>query len=417
MQPKSPLIGTFVLDCLNSKNVVLYHSSNKSGIMKKLGIFGSTGSIGENALQVVRNNPDRFRVVCLTAHSNVELLVKQALEFKPESVCIIDEAGYDILVKGLGNSGIRLLCGKNALSRLACESDFDTMVGAIVGFAGLIPTLEAIKAGKDIALANKETLVVAGEIVNHLLEKHRVGLIPIDSEHSALFQCLVGESASSVRKIILTASGGPFLHKPKEEFASITLKEALRHPNWNMGSKITIDSATLMNKGLEVIEAHWLFGLAPEKIDVAIHPQSIIHSMVEFVDGSTKAQMGVPDMKVPIQYALSYPERIKNGFDAFDFRKVSRLDFMEPDHDKFQCLQLAYDALAELGTMPAVLNAANEVVVEYFLKERIPFIDIPKYIDRTMHAHDVRHDPDLETVIDADRWAREFVKNELGNFH
>lgn len=385
--------------------------------MKKLGIFGSTGSIGENALQVVRNNPDRFRVVCLTAHSNTELLVRQALEFKPDSVCIVEESGYATLARSLANSGIRLLSGKQALADLAREADFDTMVGAIVGFAGLLPTLEAIKAGKDIALANKETLVVAGEIVNHLLEKHRVGLIPIDSEHSALFQCLVGESSSSVRKIILTASGGPFLNKPKEEFGAITLKEALRHPNWNMGSKITIDSATLMNKGLEVIEAHWLFGLTPEKIDVAIHPQSIIHSMVEFIDGSTKAQMGVPDMKLPIQYALAYPERIKNGFDAFDFRKSNRLDFMEPDHDKFQCLRLAYDALAELGTMPAVLNAANEVVVDHFLNERIRFIEIPQFIEKAMQAHTVKLDPDLEEVVEADRWAREFVKKELRNSH
>lgn len=383
--------------------------------MKKLGIFGSTGSIGENVLHVVRNNPDRFQVVCLTAHTNAKLLVTQALEFRPDSVCVADESGYKYVNDKLKNTDIRVLCGKETLLELAREAKYDMMVGAIVGFAGLLPTIEAIKAGKDIALANKETLVVAGEMVNHLLEKHRVTMIPIDSEHSALFQCLVGENSSSVRKIILTASGGPFLLKPKEDFESITVAEALKHPNWNMGSKITIDSATLMNKGLEVIEAHWLFGLQPEKIDVAIHPQSIIHSMVEFVDGSTKAQMGVPDMKVPIQYALSYPERIKNGFDSFDFRKTTRLDFFEPDHSKFRCLQLAFDALKELGTMPAVLNAANEITVDHFLKEKIRFVDIPKHIEAAMEAHTLRHDPDLDAVLEADRWARDFVKKSLKN--
>ncbi|MBL7959203.1 1-deoxy-D-xylulose-5-phosphate reductoisomerase [bacterium] len=382
--------------------------------MKKLGIFGSTGSIGKNALQVVRNNPDRFKVVCLTANSNVDLLVEQALQFIPEIVCISDQTGFKIVRERLRPTGIQVLCGAEALSDLAREANFNMMVGAIVGFAGLLPTIEAIKAGKDIALANKETLVVAGEIVNRLLEEHCVRLIPIDSEHSALFQCLVGEDRTSIRKIILTASGGPFLHKPKEEFGNITVSEALKHPNWKMGSKITIDSATLMNKGLEVIEAHWLFGLSPDKIDVAIHPQSIIHSMVEFVDGSTKAQMGAPDMKVPIQYALSYPERIKNGFNAFNFRKTNRLDFFKPDRAKFKCLSLAYDALKELGTMPAVLNAANEVVVENFLKERIKFVDIPKYIKKTMQAHDVMHDPDLGCILEADQWARNYVKKSLG---
>lgn len=385
--------------------------------MKRIAIFGSTGSIGENVRHVVRNNPDRFRVVCLTAHSNAELLVQQALELRPESVCLVGEQGRDYLSKELSQTGIRTYFGSTSLCDLANDVSFDVMVGAIVGFAGLLPTLEAIKSGKHVALANKETLVVAGEIVNHMLEKHRVDMIPIDSEHSALFQCLVGESRDSVRKIILTASGGPFLNKPKEDFAAITVKEALKHPNWNMGSKITIDSATLMNKGLEVIEAHWLFGLPASQIDVAIHPQSIVHSMVEFIDGSTKAQMGAPDMKVPIQYALSYPERIKNGFDSFDFRKTNRLDFFEADRDKFKCLQLAYDALQTLGTMPAVLNAANEIVVDHFLKEKIRFSDIPTYIEKAMETHKVTFDPKLEDVIDADRWAREFVKQALKNSH
>ena len=366
-------------------------------------------------LQVVRNNPDRFQVVCLTAQKNVDLLVKQALEFKPELICIADSTGFKIAKERLANTGIHILCGKEGLSDLAREAKFDMMIGAIVGFAGLMPTIEAIKAGKNVALANKETLVVAGEIVNRLLETHRVTLMPIDSEHSALFQCLVGESKESIRKIILTASGGPFLDKPKDQFGSITVSEALKHPNWNMGSKITIDSATLMNKGLEVIEAHWLFGLHHNKIDVVIHPQSIVHSMVEFIDGSTKAQMGAPDMKVPIQYAMSYPERIKNGFETLDFRKTNRLDFFLPDYSKFRCLQLAYDALKELGTMPAVLNAANEVAVEYFLNEKIKFVDIPRHIESAMHAHTVVHNQDLSGVFEADRWAREFVIKSLKN--
>ncbi|MCK6542164.1 1-deoxy-D-xylulose-5-phosphate reductoisomerase [bacterium] len=378
--------------------------------MKRIGLFGSTGSIGENVLQVIRNHPDRFTVQCLTANTNAELLIKQALEFKPQSVAIVSDEGYTQLHSGLSGTGIRIYHGHDAIVQMARDENYDLMIGAIVGFAGFLPTIEAIRAGKDIGLANKETLVVGGAIVNGLLSKHQARLIPIDSEHSALFQCLVGEDMRSVRKLILTASGGPFLHTPAEDFSSITVARALKHPNWSMGAKITIDSATLMNKGLEVIEAHWLFGVGADRIDVAIHPQSIIHSMVEFVDGSTKAQLGVPDMKVPIQYAMTYPERMTNNFDVFDFRKWNRLDFYEPDRNKFRCLKLAYDALETGGSMPAVLNAANEIAVAGFLQEKIRFTDIASSIESAMQAHTCVRDPDIASVIETDRWARAYAQ-------
>ena len=361
-------------------------------------------------LQVVRNNPDRFQVVCLTAQKNVDLLVKQALEFKPELICIADSTGFKIAKERLANTGIHILCGKEGLSDLAREAKFDMMIGAIVGFAGLMPTIEAIKAGKNVALANKETLVVAGEIVNRLLETHRVTLMPIDSEHSALFQCLVGESKESIRKIILTASGGPFLDKPKDQFGSITVSEALKHPNWNMGSKITIDSATLMNKGLEVIEARWLFGLPKEKISVVVHPQSIIHSMVEFVDGSVKAQLGMPDMRLPIQYALTFPKRLENDFPKTDFTTIKELTFFEPDLEKFQCLKLAYDALKAEGTAPCILNAANEIAVKGFLKGEISFSKIPFIIDKALEKIENHSSPNLETIIECDKVTRKFAE-------
>ncbi|NUM80571.1 1-deoxy-D-xylulose-5-phosphate reductoisomerase [bacterium] len=381
--------------------------------MKRLGLFGSTGSIGENVLNVVRHNPDAFEIVCLTAHHNVQKLADQALEFRPQSVCICAEEHAGYLKEKLSGTSIRITHGHTGLVDLAREESFDMMVGAIVGSAGLLPTIEAIKAGKNIALANKETLVVAGEIVNHLLEKHKVDLIPIDSEHSALFQCLVGESSDSVKRLILTASGGPFLHTPVEEFETLTVESALKHPNWNMGAKITVDSATMMNKGLEVIEAHWLFRMPSEKIDIIIHPQSIIHSMVEFVDGSIKSQMGLPDMKLPIQYALTYPGRIQNGYESVDFTKYNRLDFYQPDTKKFPCLRLAYDALKAMGTMPAVLNAANEMAVSKFLKREIGFNDIPRWIEKAMNAHSIHPDPSLDDVLEADRWAREFCSGEI----
>ncbi len=381
--------------------------------MKRLGIFGSTGSIGVNALEILRAHPDRFQVTCLSANRNSELLARQALEFRPEAVCLCDEGQVEELKRRLAGTRIRVLQGQAGLATMARELAFDMMVGAIVGSAGLVPTLEAIRTGKDIALANKETLVVAGEIVNELKTRHGVKLIPIDSEHSALFQCMVGERPETIRRLILTASGGPFLFTPSEEFEHITVEQALRHPNWNMGAKITIDSATLINKGLEVIEAHWLFGVEPDKIEVVIHPQSIVHSMVEFVDSSVKAQLGLPDMKVPIQYALSYPERMRNGLEAVDFVKLKQLDFFAPDRQKFRSLSLAFDALKELGTVPAVMNAANEVVVDRFLKKQIRFADIPAYIEEAMERGPRKTRPSLEDVLEADRWAREFVARRI----
>lgn len=380
--------------------------------MRRIGLFGSTGSIGRNVLEVVRSNPDAFTIACLTAQSNVELLARQACEFRPEAVCIADENCADSLRKELHGKGIRVMSGPTSLVRLARECEYDMMIGAIVGFAGLLPTLEAIKAGRRIGLANKETLVVAGEIVIDLAKSHGIDLIPIDSEHSALFQCMVGEDSSHIRRLILTASGGPFRSTAPEEFEHITPEMALRHPNWNMGAKITIDSATLMNKGLEIIEAHWLFGISPERIDVVVHPQSIIHSMVEYVDSSVKAQMGLPDMKIPIQYALAYPERLANGFETLDLVKLGRLDFFAPDRRKFPCLQLAYEALRELGTMPSVVNAANEVAVECFLRGQLGFTGIPQVIEKAMMNHTVKHKPTLEDVLDADRWARDFARRE-----
>lgn len=379
--------------------------------MKTIALFGSTGSIGLNVLEVVRSNPDQFRVACLTARSSVEQLAQQALEFRPEVVCLTDERLVPELKRHLSGLSVRVVGGPGALAEVAREASYDQMIGAMVGSAGLLPTIEAITSGRQVGLANKETLVVAGEIVNKLLAKHRVDLIPIDSEHSALFQCMAGENPAAIDRLILTASGGPFLHTPAVEFDRITPEKALKHPNWNMGAKITIDSATLMNKGLEIIEAHWLFGVSPERIHVVIHPQSIIHSMVQFVDSSVKAQMGLPDMKVPIQYAMSYPHRIRNGFESLDLIKVGRLDFFEPDRERFPCIQLAYDALNELGTMPAVLNAANEIAVGLFLNRQIAFTDIPRLIAQAMSHHHKVSTPELEDVLDADRWARDFVQN------
>lgn len=380
--------------------------------MTRLAILGSTGSIGVNALDVVRRNPGRFSISFLTAKNNVDLLARQALEFHPAAVAVSDERGYEKLKQALSGTHVRILCGIKAPETLSREESYDTMVAAIVGSAGLLPTVEALRRGKRVALANKETLVCAGTVVKELIFQHGASIIPIDSEHSALFQCLVGETVDHVERIILTASGGPFLHTPAESFKDITVERALKHPNWTMGAKITIDSATLMNKGLEVIEAHWLFALPRKKISVLVHPQSIVHSMVEFIDGSIKAQMGVPDMKVPIQYALTYPERVESTFDRVDWTKSNRLEFLDPDKVKFPCLQLAYDALDAEGTMPAVLNAANECLVEKFLRRTIRFTDIPAGIGHAMELHDVIRDPSLDDIVNADRWAREMINEK-----
>jgi 1-deoxy-D-xylulose-5-phosphate reductoisomerase len=378
--------------------------------MKKVLILGSTGSIGVNALNVIRKFPDRFSVAGLTANSNISVLSQQIEEFKPEFVVINDRSKVTELSK-IVNNKVEIISSENGLVEAAQKYDYDILVGAIVGFAGLIPTLEAIKRGKRIALANKETLVVAGEIVTRLVAENGSEIIPVDSEHSAIYQCLIGENLMEVEKLILTASGGPFLNKEKSFFDNATVDEALNHPNWKMGSKITIDSATMMNKGLEVIEAHWLFGLPVEKISVVIHPQSIIHSLVQFVDGSIKAQLGLPDMKLPIQYALTFPERLTNDFERTNLPSINQLTFFEPDFDKFECLKLAYSALKTGGTAPCILNAANEVAVEKFLKGIIRFSEIPALINKALDNIENHSNPDIETIIECDKLTRNFVNN------
>ena len=377
--------------------------------MKKIAILGSTGSIGTNSLEVISQLPDLFCVTYLTAHKNIDLLRQQIDRYHPKGVVILGDCSASVLRK-LMNGTTEVLSGEEGLQEIIRRDDVDMVISSLVGFAGLKPTIEAIKSGKTVALANKETMVVAGAVINRLLKKHGVRLIPIDSEHSAVLQCLVGENMANVARLILTASGGPFLNTPKEKLEHVTVEQALKHPNWKMGNKITIDSATLMNKGLEVIEAHWLFDLPPEKIDVVIHPQSIIHSMVEFVDGSIKAQLGVPDMKIPIQYALTYPDRKPSTYERLDFARLREMTFLEPDRDKFQCLNLAYRSIRMGGTAPAVLNAANEVAVESFLNGRIRFIDIPCLIAHALEEHRVIPDPDLDDVIEADRRTRDLVR-------
>ncbi len=377
---------------------------------KNIAILGATGSIGRNSLEVIRNLPDRFRVTYLTANRNIELLQEQIRLFKPRGVVLLNESAASQLKSNL-NGSIEVLAGVEGLREVVKREDVDLVISSLVGFAGLEPTIEAIRHRKSIALANKETLVVAGEIIMRLVKEHAVDLVPIDSEHSAILQCLTGEDRSHVAKLMLTASGGPFLNLPAADFDSITVEEALNHPNWKMGDKITIDSATLMNKGLEVIEAHWLFGLPPEKIEVVIHPQSIIHSMVEFVDGSIKAQLGLPDMKIPIQYALTYPDRSAMNGARVDFPKLQSMTFFEPDRVKFRCLQIAYDVLALGGTAPAAMNAANEVAVSAFLKKKINFSRIPELIDRAVSEHSLKTSPELPHIIETDASTRQFLQS------
>jgi 1-deoxy-D-xylulose-5-phosphate reductoisomerase len=379
---------------------------------KNIAILGSSGSIGKNSLEVIANFPDQFNVSYLTVNKNIDTLCEQVARFKPAGIVVLDQASADKCRERLKGK-TEILSGEAGLVEIVQRSDVDIVISSLVGFAGLRPTVKAIQARKKVALANKETLVVAGEIMMRLVQETGIDFIPIDSEHSAIFQCLVGESKSHVHKILLTASGGPFRTKTANELEHVTIQQALTHPNWKMGNKITIDSATLMNKGLEVIEAHWLFGLEPERIEVIIHPQSIIHSMVEFVDGSIKAQIGVPDMKIPIQYALTYPERKWSDFVRVDFPKIKEMTFHEPDLERFQCLRLAYDALHTGGTMPAAMNAANEIAVEKFLKGSITFLQIPQVIHKTMEHHLPRPHPTLEDIIEADREAREFAAHVM----
>ena len=378
--------------------------------MKKILLLGSTGSIGVNSLNVIRKFPERFSVSVLTANNNIDLLQKQIEEFHPETVVVVDINKAGELKSNL-KENCKVLSGKDALCEVASQSDYDILLGAVVGFSGLAPTIEAIKRGKRIALANKETLVVAGELVTSLALEHNAEIIPVDSEHSAIFQCLVGEKKEQVEKLIITASGGPFLNIDKEKFSSVTVKEALNHPNWNMGNKITIDSATMMNKGLEVIEARWLFGFLSNQIEVVIHPQSIIHSMVQFVDGSIKAQLGYPDMCLPIQYALTYQERFKNDMERTDMPKINQLTFYKPDYEKYTCLGLAFQVLADGGTAPCILNEANEVAVSRFLKEEIKFSDIPVSVEKALNKFVNHATPDIETIFECDRLTREYVIN------
>ena len=380
---------------------------------KRIAIFGSTGSIGTQALEVIASNPGSFSIEVLTAHSNDELLIAQALKFNPNIVVIVDEKKYQKVKEALASTSIKVFAGEKALEEVAEMDCYDLMLAAIVGYAGLKPTLKAIQNGKAIALANKETLVIAGDIVMRKAVENRVPVIPVDSEHSAIFQCLVGETRNKIEKVILTASGGPFLGRKPNYLVNVKREHALQHPNWNMGAKITIDSATLMNKGLEMIEAKWLFNLKPHQIRVIIHPQSIIHSMVQFEDGSLKAQMGLPDMKLPIQYALSFPKRIANDFPRYDFKKVNTLTFEEPDVKTFRNLPLAMEALDKGGNLPCVMNAANEIAVFAFLRNRINFLDMTDLIEKTMAHISFIEKPTLEEYFESDAEARNFAADTI----
>jgi len=376
--------------------------------MKNIAILGSTGSIGRSCLEVIGNFPELFRVAYLATHRNVELLCRQVKEFQPRGVGVLDETAAET-ARTMLNGSVTVFSGESGFLDLVSRDDVDVVVSSLVGFAGLKPTIKALENGKTVALANKETLVVAGALIMRLVKEQDRTLLPIDSEHSAILQCIAGERPESIARLILTASGGPFLNTEKAAFDNVTVGEALQHPNWKMGNKITIDSATLMNKGLEVVEAHWLFDLPPEKIEVVIHPQSIVHSMVEFVDGSVKAQLGVPDMKIPIQYALTYPHRAPSRYERLDFSQLCELTFFKPDLNKFACLGLAYEALNTGGTAPAALNAANEVAVESFLRNRIKFSLIPTLIERALATHRPILQPTLEDIIRTDRETRALV--------
>jgi 1-deoxy-D-xylulose-5-phosphate reductoisomerase len=381
--------------------------------MKNICILGSTGSIGRHSLEVIANFPDDFRVAYLTANTNIGLLQEQIRRFQPSGVAVRDLSSASAL-KQITNGSLKVYSGEEGLCDLVNHDDIDIVISSLVGFAGLGPTIEAIKRGRTVALANKETLVVAGEIITRMVKEYHATLVPVDSEHSAILQCLAGEDRSKISRLILTASGGPFLAMQKSDFSTVTVEAALKHPNWKMGNKITIDSATLMNKGLEVIEAHWLFGLPAAQIEVLVHPQSIIHSMVEFVDGSVKAQLGVPDMKIPIQYALTYPRRATSLFKRVDFSELKQMTFFKPDLAKFECLDLAYQALNRGGTAPAILNAANEIAVELFLGNKIGFHQIPILIRESLDRVPVTGAGSLEEVFEADRVTRAFVRESGG---
>jgi len=375
-------------------------------MQKNIAILGSTGSIGTQTIEVVRANPDRFRITGLTAGKNHALLIEQARAMHPEKVAIGDESAYPLVKEGLRDLDIGVLAGQEGILEVAADSSSRMVVVALVGFAGLSPTITAIGAGKEIALANKETMVVAGELVMKKAAEKKVPVLPVDSEHSAIFQCLMGEDPVSVEKIILTASGGPFLYHSREKLLEVTPEEALQHPNWKMGNKITVDSASLMNKGFEVIEARWLFDIDPRHIEVVIHPQSVIHSMVQFRDGSIKAQLGMPDMRMPIQVALGYPERIRSSWGRFDFSHPAELTFLPADRKKFRNLALSYSAIEEGGNMPCILNAANEIAVEAFLTKKMKFSHMPDLIEKTLRQVAFLREPSFEELIETDREAR-----------
>ncbi|MEQ8363004.1 MAG: 1-deoxy-D-xylulose-5-phosphate reductoisomerase [Cyclobacteriaceae bacterium] len=373
---------------------------------KRIAILGSTGSIGTQALEVIGAHPDYFEVEVLTAQNNADLLIEQSLRFKPNAVVIVNEDHYAKVHEALDPKDIKVYAGENALASVVQMDTIDLVLTAVVGYSGLLPTIKAIEAGKPIALANKETLVVAGELITSLAKEKGVNIYPVDSEHSAIFQCIVGEFDNKIEKIILTASGGPFRGMKRSDLETVTKAQALKHPNWTMGAKVTIDSATLMNKGLEVIEAKWLFGLKPSEVEVIVHPQSIVHSLVQFQDGSIKAQLGLPDMRLPIQFAMTYPERLKTDFERFDFTKYPALTFEQPDTETFRNLALAFEALKRGGNMPCVLNAANEVAVAEFLKDNIGFVDMSKVVEECMEKISFVPHPAYDDYVATDRETR-----------
>jgi 1-deoxy-D-xylulose-5-phosphate reductoisomerase len=383
---------------------------------KRIAILGSTGSIGTQALEVIEANLNRFEVEVLTAQNNAGLLIEQSLKFRPNCVVITNENLYGKVKEALAHTDVKVYAGMKAVEEVVQMDTVDIVLTSMVGYAGLLPTIKAIEARKNIALANKETLVVAGEIITKLAQEKGVNIYPVDSEHSAIFQCLVGEFHNPIEKIILTASGGPFRGKKQADLAQVTKAQALKHPNWVMGAKITIDSASLMNKGLEVIEAKWLFGVAPSQIDVVVHPQSIVHSLVQFQDGSMKAQMGLPDMKLPIQFALGFPDRLKSDFPRFDFTKYPSLTFEQPDTKTFRNLQLAFDAMAKGGNIPCIMNAANEIAVEAFLQDKIGFLQMSDLIETCMAKVAFIPQPSVEDYVQTDEQTRVFAKEQLGSF-
>ena len=381
--------------------------------MKNISILGSTGSIGTQTIDVIQSLESNFNVKYLSTFSNINLLLKQVELLNPNAICIADDNLIDKL--NISLEGVEILYGRDGLLDLASRDDIDLMVNGLVGSSGMQPTVNAIKSGVDIALSNKESLVMAGDYINNLLLENNVNLYPVDSEHSAIWQCLVGENMNQVKRLILTGSGGPFRTLEQSKFSTITKKEALQHPNWSMGNKITIDSATMMNKGLEVIEARWLFDVDVDKIDIVVHPQSIIHSMVEFIDGSVKAQLGIPDMKIPIQYAITYPDHLEPSWDQLDLTTIGILTFEKPDLTKFKCIQLAYDAMRAGGSYPIVLNLANDISVYLFLNDQIKFVDIPILIESAIESHHFIEHPDLNDIKKLTNWTKQYIRGKINS--